>query len=49
MTDILLNPYDISYQWWILFGMGLVICVAFGIAAALATMWRNREKKDGLR
>ena len=44
-----MNPYNIGYVGWVIFIIGTIACVAFGIAAGLASMWRNREKRDGKR
>lgn len=45
----MLNPYDVGYGWWVVFVIGLIICVAVGIAAALQAVWHSREKRDGKR
>lgn len=47
--DWLLNPYGIGYTAWVFFIVGSIAAVAVGIAAGLAALWRNREKKDGIK
>lgn len=49
MPDWIINPYGIPYLAWVVFGVGLIICTAVGIAVGLAAAWRHREKRDGLR
>lgn len=35
--------------WWQVFGIFLVVSVAFGIFAGLVSYWRSRERRDGKR
>lgn len=49
MPDWIINPYGIPYLAWIVFVAGFVVCCAVGVAAGLASLWKNREKRDGLR
>jgi len=49
MLDFILNPYGVSYTAWVIFVVGLIICTAVGIAVGIVSMFRSREKRDGLR
>lgn len=35
--------------WWQIFGIGLVISVAIGVAAGFVSYWRSQERRDGKR
>ena len=35
--------------WWMVFGIGLTICVAVGIVAGVISAFTYREKQDGKR
>ena len=40
---------EVPYWGWVLFVLGLIVCVAVGIAAAMQAVWHSREKRDGKR
>lgn len=40
---------DISPLMWGVLIVGGLVCVVAGIVAGLSAMWKEREKRDGLR
>lgn len=44
-----MNPYNIGYGWWVVFIIGTIVSIAFGIAAGLHAAWNGRERRDGKR
>jgi hypothetical protein len=41
--------FDVTPFWWGVFIIGMVVIGAGGVVVFLTSLWKQRERKDGLR